>query len=86
MGLFWPLELANRRAGKAPLRRFTGKYSLTVVPAVAGELRHKHDTWFPADKFGIWVVPPLIVTAGEIDFLVDAIDSALAVTDRQVEP
>ncbi len=46
-------------------------------------LREK-SIYIPADKFGIWVVPPLIVTQEEIDFLVDAIDEALAIADAEV--
>ncbi len=43
------------------------------------------NVYVPADKFGIWIVPPLIVTRDEIDFLVDAIDDALALADAWVE-
>jgi taurine--2-oxoglutarate transaminase len=36
----------------------------------------------PGDKFGIWIVPPLIVSDEEIDWLAAAIDEALAMADR----
>jgi taurine--2-oxoglutarate transaminase len=39
----------------------------------------------PADKFGIWIIPPLIVTEAEIDFPVGAIDDALAIADVEVK-
>lgn len=32
---------------------------------------------FASDKFGIWVVPPLVVTDKEIGWLTDALDAAL---------
>jgi taurine--2-oxoglutarate transaminase len=36
----------------------------------------------PGDKFGIWVVPTLIVSRDEIDWLVVGIDAALTQADR----
>lgn len=46
-------------------------------------LREKN-IYVPADKFGIWMVPPLIVTKGEIDFIVDSVDEALQIADDDV--
>ena len=40
------------------------------------------DIHVPNDKFGIWVVPPLMVTGEEIDWLVAAIDDALTKADE----
>jgi len=39
--------------------------------------------YIPSDKFGIWIVPPLVVTKEEIDFLLEAIDDALVIADRE---
>ena len=38
----------------------------------------------PADKFGLWIVPPLIVSRDEIDFIVKAMDEALDLADAWV--
>lgn len=77
LGLFWTLELVKDRDTKKPLRRATEKYAHTPVSRIAEYLLQEKNVYVPADKFGIWVVPPLIVTKDEIDFLVSAIDDAL---------
>ena len=56
----------------------------TVVRDVSDYLFAKRDIYVPSDKFGVWVVPPLVVTREEIDWLVAAIDDALAIADRHV--
>ena len=38
----------------------------------------------PSDKFGIWVVPPLVVTREELEFVVCAIDDALNLADEHI--
>ncbi len=77
LGLFWTLELVQDRNTKEPLRRTTEKYSKTIVNQIAQRLLDKHQIYVPSDKFGVWVVPPLIVTQEELDFLVQAIDETL---------
>jgi taurine--2-oxoglutarate transaminase len=47
------------------------------VSKIAEYLLREKNIYIPADKFGLWIVPPLIVTREEIDFLVLAIDDAL---------
>ena len=77
LGLFWTLELVKDRNTKEPLRRATEKYAETPVSKIAEYLLQEKNIYVPADKFGIWIVPPLIVTKDEIDFLVSAINDAL---------
>ncbi|MEZ5774161.1 MAG: aspartate aminotransferase family protein [Hyphomicrobiaceae bacterium] len=84
LGLFWTIELVKDRATREPLRRATEKYVRTVVRDVSDYLFAKRDIYVPSDKFGVWVVPPLVVTREEIDWLVAAIDDALAIADRHV--
>ena len=81
MGLFWTLELVRDRESQTPLRRVTEKYTQTIVKTLAEFLFEKRDIYVPSDKFGIWIVPPLIVNQEEIDFLIPAIDDALEMAD-----
>jgi taurine--2-oxoglutarate transaminase len=85
LGLFWAIELVKDRNTKEPLRRVTEKYAYTPVSRIAEYLLQEKNIYIPADKFGIWIVPPLIVTEDEIDFLVGAIDDALAIADVEVK-
>ncbi len=78
MGLFWTMELVHDRESKTPLRKTTEKYTKTVVSDIARFLLEEENIYVPADKFGIWVVPPLIVNQEEVDMLVGAIGRALA--------
>lgn len=84
LGLFWTLELVQDRATKAPLRKATEKYRETIVKQVAEFLFKERNVYVPSDKFGVWIVPPLIVTREEIDFIVAAIDDALVLADEWV--
>lgn len=77
LGLFWTMELVRNKDTKEPLRKTTEKYVQTIVSDIARYLMDKHHIYVPSDKFGVWVVPPLIVTKNELDFVVDAIDDAL---------
>jgi taurine--2-oxoglutarate transaminase len=81
LGLFWTIELVKDKDTKEPLHRVTEKYAQTTVSKVAEYLLREKNIYIPADKFGIWIVPPLIVTREEIDFLVEAIDDALKIVD-----
>jgi taurine---2-oxoglutarate transaminase len=81
IGLFWTVELVKQHDGTAPLRRFTEKYADGVMQRISRYLLEKKNIYIPGDKFGIWVVPPLIVTDEEIDWLVAAIDEVLFLAD-----
>jgi len=82
IGLFWTLELVRDRTTREPLRRATEKYEPTIVKEVSDFLFHERDIYVPSDKFGIWVVPPLVVTRAELDWICAAIDDALGLADR----
>jgi taurine--2-oxoglutarate transaminase len=85
LGLFWTMELVKDRASKEPLRRATEKYSRTVVKDISEYLFRERNVYVPSDKFGVWVVPPLIVTREELDWVCAAIDDALAIGDRHIQ-
>ncbi|HMK67836.1 MAG TPA: aminotransferase class III-fold pyridoxal phosphate-dependent enzyme, partial [Stellaceae bacterium] len=85
LGLFWTMELVKDRATKEPLRRATQKYERTIVKDVSDYLFRKRDIYVPSDKFGIWVVPPLVVTKEELDWVCEGIDDALGISDRWIE-
>ena len=85
LGLFWTMELVRDRATKEPLRRATEKYERTIVKDVSEYLFRERDIYVPSDKFGLWIVPPLVVTRDELDWVCAAIDDALALADRLIE-
>lgn len=84
MGLFWTMELIKNRETRESLRRPTEKYKDTVVRKIAEYMLEEKNIYIPGDKFGIWIVPPLVIQKDEIDFLVDAIDDALRIADAEV--
>jgi taurine--2-oxoglutarate transaminase len=51
------------------------------VKQVSDFLFRERQVYVPSDKFGLWIVPPLIVNEEEIEFLLDAIEDALALAD-----
>jgi taurine---2-oxoglutarate transaminase len=81
MGLFWTMELVANQTTKEPLRKATEKYQETIVKQVSDFLFRQRQVYVPSDKFGLWIVPPLIVNEEEIEFLLDAIEDALALAD-----
>jgi len=83
LGLFWTIELVKNRETREPFRRAMEKYIYTPVSKIADYLLQEKDIYIPADKFGIWIVPPLIVSQEEIDFVVEAIDDALKIADAE---
>ncbi len=82
MGLFWTMELVKDRKTKASLRRATEKYEPTIVKQVSDYLFRERDLYVPSDKFGLWVVPPLIVTKHEIDFVLEALEAGLILAEQ----
>jgi taurine--2-oxoglutarate transaminase len=84
IGLFWTLELVRNRQTKEPFRKQLEKYAPNVLTEIAAYLLREKNIYIPADKFGIWIVPPLIVDTHEIDFIVDSIDEALKIADDEV--
>ncbi|MEK6478254.1 aspartate aminotransferase family protein [Catalinimonas sp. 4WD22] len=84
LGLFYTLEIVKNRETKEPLRKISEKYTKTVVTEIAEFLLREKNIYIPSDKFGIWIVPPLIVNKDEIDFIVEALDEALLLADKEV--
>jgi len=84
LGLFWTIEIVHDRTKKTPVRRSTEKYQDTIVKDLADYLLKEKNIYVPTDKFGLWIVPPLIVTRDEIDFIVQAIDESLDLADAWV--
>ena len=80
-GMFWTLELVKDQESKEPLRKATEKYAPTVVKQVSEFLFHERNVYVPSDKFGLWVVPPLIVNEEEIAFLLTALQDALELAE-----
>ena len=82
MGMFWTMELVADRSTKQPLRKATERYENTIVKQVSDFLFTERNVYVPSDKFGLWIVPPLIVNEEEIEFLLLAIEDALSLADR----
>lgn len=85
LGLFWTMELVKDRQTKEPVRHPTQKYGESVVKRMANYLLEEQHIYVPGDKFGLWIVPPLVVTRDELDFLVAAFDEALNLADAEVQ-
>jgi taurine--2-oxoglutarate transaminase len=84
LGLFWTLELVKNRKTKEPFARPADKYAETVIRKISRFLLDEKNLYIPADKFGIWIVPPLIVNEDELEFIVKAIDEALKIADAEI--
>jgi len=66
--------------GTAKLLRDAG----VAVKDVSEFLLRERDVYVPSDKFGLWIVPPLVVTRDELDWVCAAIDDALGLADRLI--
>jgi len=84
IGLFWKIEIIKNIKTKEPVKMATEKYKRTIVSSIADYLLNEKMIYIPSDKFGIWIVPPLIVTYKELDYIVDSIDEALLIADEQL--
>ena len=82
VGLFYTMELVADHDTKTPLRKTTEKYTRTIIKDISDFLFREKNVYVPSDKFGIWVVPPLIVTESEMDWFCEAIDEALDLVDK----
>ena len=63
------------------MRSQTDKYAANIMRDISKYMLEEKNIYIPADKFGVWIVPPLIVTKDEIDFIIDAVDDALQISD-----
>ncbi len=80
LGLFWTVHIAGE-AANTPVRRATEKYQENLVASISKYLLDQHNIYTPSDKFGIWIVPPLVVTAEEVDWILSCVDDALDQVD-----
>ena len=84
LGLFWTLELVLDSDQKTPLRPFTDKYCPNIMQRISRYLLEEKNIYIPGDKFGVWVVPPLVVSEDEIEWLAAALDDALYEADAWI--
>ncbi len=82
LGMMWTLELVKDRQSKRAFREFTQKYDPTPVKKLSEYLLNEEDIYVPGDKFGLWVVPPLVVSKEEIDWLVERLSRGLKLLDN----
>ena len=74
-----------RPSNQAATQEVYGKaYSPTVIAEVSRFLFEERNIYVPSDKFGVWCIPPLVVTHSEIDWITEAIDEALLRVDQQL--
>lgn len=81
IGLFWTVHIAGENAN-TPVRRATEKYQKNLVASISEYLLDQYNIYTPSDKFGIWIVPPLVVTQEEMHWILDCIDNALVQSSR----
>lgn len=77
IGLMWTMELVKDRITKESFRTFSEKYKTTPVKMLSEYLFREKNIYVPGDKFGVWIVPPLVVSYQELDWLVDQLDEAM---------
>lgn len=82
LGMMWTLELVLDRETREPIRKPNQKYRDNPVRELAAFMLHEKNIYIPADKFGVWITPPLITTKYQIDTLISALDEALLITDN----
>ncbi|NBC03469.1 MAG: aminotransferase class III-fold pyridoxal phosphate-dependent enzyme [Bacteroidetes bacterium] len=85
LGLMWTLELVNESKNRSAYRNFMQKYERTPVQLLAEHLLEQNRVYVPGDKFGVWIVPPLVVTLEEIDWLVEQLDDSLRYFKQLIE-
>jgi taurine--2-oxoglutarate transaminase len=85
LGLFWALDLVKNRATKEAFNTMKDKVSGTVavVDKVAADML-KRGIAIQAWISHLVVAPPLIVEEKDLDFALEALDSALAIADAEV--
>lgn len=84
-GLMWTMELVKDRVTKKSFRTFSEKYKETPVKLLSDYLLNEKNIYVPGDKFGVWIVPPLIVSYSELDWLVDQLDDGMNYFEQLLE-
>ena len=78
LGLMWTMELVKDRVTNSSFRSFGEKYKATPVKLLSNYLLEEKNIYVPGDKFGVWIVPPLVVSYEELKWLIFQLDDALA--------
>ncbi len=81
IGLFWMVHIAGKDEN-TPVRLATEKYQDNLVASLSRYLLDQHNIYTPGDKFGIWIVPPLVVTQEEMSWVLDCVEDALINTNH----
>lgn len=84
-GLMWTMELVQDRETKKSFRAFHEKYKDTPVKLLSEYLLNEKNVYVPGDKFGVWIVPPLIVSFEELDWLVKQLDDGMHYFEQLLE-
>ena len=85
LGFFWTFDLKSLGPPNVPVRKYTEKYTKSIIVDIADYLLNNKKIYITSDKFGIWVVPPLVATSEDLDMIVSAIDDALHIADMHFE-
>ena len=86
LGLFWAIDLVKSRTTKEPLNTMREKIESRplIVDKIAADMMARGvsvQAWISH----LVIAPPLIITEEQIDFAIDALDRALAISDAVVE-
>lgn len=76
-GMMWTMELVKDPITRTNFRSFNQKYQETPIKDLSRFLLEECDVYTPTDKFGLWIVPPLIVSFAEIDWLITQLEKGL---------
>ena len=77
LGMMWTMELIKNKHTKESFRSFGEKYKTTPVKKLSKYMLDELDIYVPGDKFGLWIVPPLVASMEELDWLITQLDKAL---------
>jgi taurine---2-oxoglutarate transaminase len=84
IGLMWTMEFIKDEDSKESIRTFLDKYESNPIKMLADYLLKEKNVYIPGDKFGLWIVPPLIVTYKELDWLVEQLNQGLAYFESKI--
>lgn len=76
-GMMWTMELVKDPVTRTNFRAFNQKYQETPIKELSRFLLEECNVYTPTDKFGLWIVPPLVVSFEEIDWLLNQLDKGL---------
>ena len=77
IGMMWTMELVKDPLTRTNFRSFNQKYQSTPINKLGKYLLNECGVYTPTDKFGLWIVPPLVVSFQEIDWLLIQLEKGL---------